>query len=405
MAGERKFINENVRRLLLKEFLRNKVSRAGFGGLDIQRTPLGTRVKLIIERPGLVIGKKGAAIRDLTAALEKEFNFDHPQIEVEEVKNSSLNAHIMAYKLAESLERGWHFRRAGHSTVRRIMEAGAVGCQIVISGKLTGQRHRVEKFKDGHIKFCGEPRVQWVQEGFAVATVKLGTIGVKVQITHPDTKLPDEITVYDSIPEEKEEAPAEEKAEAKEKPPEKKRARKSRSSKKKDDKNGKQAEKKNNPAKVKKDKKVPSEKKEEAKVKKEEKEIKEESSVKEVVAEKKTSAKADEKKTPAKVKKDKEMPSEKKEDAPVKKEDKEIKDERPVKEENPPVKKEKVESPPVSSEKAPKEEVLESEIEEKTAAVEAPAPMETSKEEKKDVKPASAENKEGGDTNVSSEKQ
>jgi len=241
MANERKFISENVRRLLLKEYLREQVSRAGFGGLDIQRTPLGTRVKLIIERPGLVIGKRGGAIRDLTTALENKFSFDHPQIEVEEVKNPSLNAQIMAYKLAESLERGWHFRRAGHSTVRRIMEAGAVGCQVVLSGKLTGQRHRVEKFKQGHIKFCGEPRVQWVEEGFAIATVKLGVIGVKVQITHPDTKLPDEITVYDSIPEEKEETPEPE-AEPAEKPKEEKKAKKSRSSKKKSEKAEKKEE-------------------------------------------------------------------------------------------------------------------------------------------------------------------
>jgi len=228
MADERKFIAENVRRLLLKDYLKSRVSRAGFGGLDIQRTPLGTRVRLIIERPGLVIGKKGGAIRDLTTAVEKEFSFDHPQIEVEEVKKPGLNAQIMAYKLAESLERGWHFRRAGHSTVRRIMESGAVGCQVVISGKLTGQRHRVEKFKDGHIKFCGEPRLRWVEEGFATATVKLGVIGVKVQITHPDTKLPDEISIVDSLPEEGDEASEVEKVETEEKPEKKKKSGKSK---------------------------------------------------------------------------------------------------------------------------------------------------------------------------------
>ena len=381
MAGERKFINENVRRLLLKEFLRNKVSRAGFGGLDIQRTPLGTRVKLIIERPGLVIGKKGGAIRDLTTALENEFNFDHPQIEVEEVKNSSLNAHIMAYKLAESLERGWHFRRAGHSTVRRIMEAGAVGCQVVISGKLTGQRHRVEKFKDGHIKFCGEPRAQWVEEGFAVATVKLGTIGVKVQITHPDTKLPDEITVYDSIPEEKEEAPAEKKAEAKEKPAEKKRARKSRPPKKKDDKREDAAEKKKTPAKAQKGEERPSDKKEEPPAKKEDKKIKEDSPVKEVAAD------ATETK------------------APVKAEKKEAKKESVAKEKAAPVKKEKAKTAPAPSEESRKKEAPESGVDKKIVAVEAPAPVEKANEEKKDVKSASAENTEGGDTNVSSEEQ
>src|SRR5207247_6501365 len=102
---------------------------------------------------------------------------------------------IMAEKLANALERGWHFRRAGHSTVRRIMEAGAKGCLVVIAGKLTGQRHRRAKFKAGHIKYCGEPRNTWMRKGFAVAKLKPGVIGVTVQIMDPDAKLPDEISI------------------------------------------------------------------------------------------------------------------------------------------------------------------------------------------------------------------
>jgi small subunit ribosomal protein S3 len=199
---------ENIRRFLLKEYLMKETKRAGFGGLDIQRTPMGTRVTLTIERPGLVIGRKGGSIKFLESSVEKDFSFDNPKIEVQEVRNPNLNAQIMAEKLASALERGWHFRRAGHSTVRRIMDAGAKGCQIVISGKLTGQRHRVEKFKEGHIKFCGEPAIQWMQEGFAVAKRKLGVIGVKVQIMDPEAKLPDEVEIK-AVEEQKEEAPLE----------------------------------------------------------------------------------------------------------------------------------------------------------------------------------------------------
>jgi small subunit ribosomal protein S3 len=195
MTSERKFVIENIRRYLLKEYLMKETKRAGFGGLDIQRTPMGTRVTLTIERPGLVIGRKGSSIKQLERAVNEDFNFDNPKIEVQEENNPSLNAQIMAEKLASALERGWHFRRAGHSTVRRIMESGAKGCQVVISGKLTGQRHRMEKFKEGHIKFCGEPALEWMDEGFAVAKRKLGVIGVKVQIMNPKAKLPDEIEV------------------------------------------------------------------------------------------------------------------------------------------------------------------------------------------------------------------
>ena len=198
---DKRIIVENVRRVLLKEYLMNETRRAGFGGLDIQRTPMGTRVTLLAERPGLVIGRKGGAIKALTEAVEQRFRFDNPQIEVQEVASPALNAQIMAEKLANALERGWHFRRAGHSTVRRIMEAGAKGCLVVIAGKLTGQRHRTEKFKAGHIKYCGEPRNLWMGLGFASAKLKPGVIGVTVEIMDPRAKLPDEIEIKKPTPE------------------------------------------------------------------------------------------------------------------------------------------------------------------------------------------------------------
>ncbi|HKZ63687.1 MAG TPA: 30S ribosomal protein S3 [Thermoplasmata archaeon] len=195
MASERKIVAENLRRVLLREFLMHETKRAGFGGLDIQRTPMGTRVTLIAERPGLVIGRKGGAIKALTEAVARDFSFDNPQIEVQEVDHPALNAQIMSEKLANALERGWHFRRAGHSTLRRVMESGAKGCLIVVAGKLTGQRHRTVKFKAGHIKYCGEPRNQWMRRGFAIARLKPGVIGVTVEIMDPVARLPDEIQV------------------------------------------------------------------------------------------------------------------------------------------------------------------------------------------------------------------
>lgn len=197
MASERKFVAENVRRVLLKEYLMKEVSRAGFGGLDVQRTPMGTRVILSTERPGLVIGRRGETINRLTQAIEKNFGFENPSIEVQEVPNAALNAQIMAEKLAFSLERGWHFRRAGHATLRRVMESGARGCYIVVAGKLSGQRHRTEKFKEGSIKYCGEPAIQFVDEGYAVAKLKMGVIGVTVRIMQKDSKLPADIKILD----------------------------------------------------------------------------------------------------------------------------------------------------------------------------------------------------------------
>jgi len=196
MTGERNFIRENTNRVLIKEFLIKKIEGAGFGGMNIQRTPMGTRINILVERPGMVIGKGGSKIKELTDAIKDNFKVDNPQIEIEEAgSKASLNAQIMAEKLAEALERGWHFRRAGHSTVRRIMDAGAKGCQVIIAGKLTGARHRTEKFTEGHVKYCGEIARQVMDRGYAVAKLKPGVLGVKVRIMRPDSKLPDEIKI------------------------------------------------------------------------------------------------------------------------------------------------------------------------------------------------------------------
>src|SRR5256712_13177336 len=125
MAGEKavqrkdkRIVIENVRRLLLQEYLMKQTQRAGFGGLDIQRTPMGTRVTLIAERPGLVIGRKGSSIKALTDAVERQFNFDNPQIEVQEVGNAALNAQTMAAHRATARLAGRRLPRAAHAASR-----------------------------------------------------------------------------------------------------------------------------------------------------------------------------------------------------------------------------------------------------------------------------------------------
>jgi len=214
MASERKFIRENTKRALIKNFLVKEIEGAGFGGMTIQRTPIGTRVNILVERPGMVIGKGGSKIKQLTSTIQTKFDVENPQIEIQEAgAQAALNAQIMAEKLAEALQRGWHFRRAGHSTVRRIMNAGAKGCQIVIAGKLTGARHRTEKFTEGHVKYCGEVAKEVMDNGFASAKLKAGVLGVKVRIMKPDAKLPDEVKLR--IPEKKEEKTEEKKTDIK----------------------------------------------------------------------------------------------------------------------------------------------------------------------------------------------
>lgn len=204
MAVERKFVEERIKKLRVKEWMIQEVRNAGFGGVDITRTPLGTQVTLFVERPGLVIGKGGRRIRMLTEKL-KEFGIENPQVSVDEIEKPEFNAQLMASLLARALERGWYFRKAGYRFLYRIMEAGAKGCEIEISGKLTSERARTEKFVDGTMVHTGDPAFNLVNKGFDVAVKKLGVLGVAVRIIPSDVLLPDEFKVKDEKVEEESE--------------------------------------------------------------------------------------------------------------------------------------------------------------------------------------------------------
>ena len=186
----------------MKEYLSKEVEKAGIGEIDIQRTPMDTRVIIHAQRPGIVIGKKGTTIKALTSTLREKYGLDNPQIEVNDLAVPALSAPVMARSIASSLERGFHFRRAAYSALRDIMNAGAIGAHITLSGKLTGERSRMEKFVDGYIKYCGEPADRLVLKGFAEAAVKLGRIGVQVKILPPGAKMPDNIQIISEKPEE-----------------------------------------------------------------------------------------------------------------------------------------------------------------------------------------------------------
>lgn len=211
MAIERIFIKKGVKRAELEEYLEKELGRAGYGGADLRRIPTGTRIALYIERPGMVIGRKGRSIKQLTDELAQKYGVENPQIEVVEIKVPELCAPIMAKRIAFALERGINFRRVGHTTLRRIMRAGARGVEIVISGKLSGERSRRARFYDGYLKKAGEPALKFVSCGYATAKLKQGILGVKVRIMPPDVHLPDEIRLMEEKVEAK---PAEVEAQA-----------------------------------------------------------------------------------------------------------------------------------------------------------------------------------------------
>jgi small subunit ribosomal protein S3 len=210
MSIEDKFIELGMKRVELENFLDKVLGRAGYAGADIRRLPSGTRIVLYVERPGMVIGKKGGQIHQLTETLEKTFKLDRPQIEVVEMKNPELCAPIMAKRIAFAIERGINIRRVGQMMLRRIMEAGAKGAEIVISGKVAGERKKRLRFYQGYLVKTGELARMYVSYGYAQAKTKPGTIGVKVWILPQEAPILDKI----SIEERKEETVEEETVES-----------------------------------------------------------------------------------------------------------------------------------------------------------------------------------------------
>jgi small subunit ribosomal protein S3 len=193
------FIENGIKLMQINEYLRSELVRAGFAGVDIQKTPLGVRITLKTSRPGLVIGKGGKRIQEITDVLQEKFGLELPQIEVEEVSNPDLDAQIMAERLAYSLDRGRHYRRAGYYILRKVMDAGAKGVEIIISGKVTSQRARTQIFRAGTMSKSGQPAQEGVDKGIAQCIQKSGTLGIIVKIMRADTKMGDEVVIKDEL--------------------------------------------------------------------------------------------------------------------------------------------------------------------------------------------------------------
>ncbi|MHA1460892.1 MAG: 30S ribosomal protein S3 [Promethearchaeota archaeon] len=191
------FIEQGIKLMQINEYLRSELVRAGFAGVDIQKTPLGVRITLRTSRPGLVIGKGGKRIQEITDILQEKFGLEMPQIEVEEVPNPDLNAQIMAERLAYSLDRGRHYRRAGYYILRKIMDSGAKGTEIIVSGKVTSQRARTTVFRAGTMKKSGQPAQEGVDKGVAQCVQKSGTLGIIVKIMHADIRMGDTVKIND----------------------------------------------------------------------------------------------------------------------------------------------------------------------------------------------------------------
>jgi len=182
MAQLKNVIKDNYNMMLLNDFLREEIKESGFHKVEVSKTPSGTKITLYVTRPGIVIGRKGAGIKLLTEKVESDFGFKNPQISVEEIPKAELSPSVMCNRLAAHIERGTAFRRATMWTLNQIMEAGAMGVQITISGKLRGDRSAFEKHTRGILPRAGNYAKNIVSEDITHTKTKMGLIGIKIRI-------------------------------------------------------------------------------------------------------------------------------------------------------------------------------------------------------------------------------
>jgi small subunit ribosomal protein S3 len=175
----------------LDEFLEKALRDAGYGGLEVQKSPVGTTLKVYVARPGLAIGRRGTGIKDLTDKVATQFSYANPQIAISEVENPALNPRIMAARVAQIVSRGTAFRRAANLALNNIMAAGAAGCEISVAGKLRSDRSHGEKYRAGVVPKSGDTADRIVVEATTDVLLKLGLYGIKVKIALRDAVPPD----------------------------------------------------------------------------------------------------------------------------------------------------------------------------------------------------------------------
>ena len=191
MSAVKNVIKDNYNMVLLKDYLRSKIKDAGFSNVEVSKTPTGTRVVLHVTRPGIVIGRKGTGIKELTEKLETEYGSKNPQIAVEEITKPELSPEVMCNRMASHLERGTAFRRATMWTIQQIMEGGAMGTEITISGKLRGDRSAFEKHSQGILPRAGHHADVIVSEDIAHVETPMGLIGVRIRIAKKEKLIPE----------------------------------------------------------------------------------------------------------------------------------------------------------------------------------------------------------------------
>jgi len=208
ISKKRKFVADGVFYAELNEFFTRELSEQGYSGVEVRVTPARTEIIIRATHTQDVLGEKGRRIRELTALVQKRFKFPENTVElyVEKVANRGLCAIAQCESLKFKLLNGLAVRRACYGVLRFIMEAGAKGCEVVVSGKLRAARAKSMKFVDGFMIHSGQPTIDFIDSAVRHVLLRQGVLGIKVKImldsdplgkSGPKHSLPDVVQVMD----------------------------------------------------------------------------------------------------------------------------------------------------------------------------------------------------------------
>jgi len=197
---EKKVVKFKKDEFSVREFIKKSLGKGKISKVRIEYTPVGEKIIIATNKPGLIIGRGGEKIGELTTNLKKKFKLENPHIEIDEIKQAEFDAQIMADDIALSLERfgPLKFKVTAYRTLQKIMNSGALGVEIRLSGKLPSSRAKSWRFAQGYLKKTGDS-AKVVDRAQAIAQTKPGTVGVKVSILSPDQKLRDKITIDEEL--------------------------------------------------------------------------------------------------------------------------------------------------------------------------------------------------------------
>ncbi|XP_060845058.1 small ribosomal subunit protein uS3-like [Rhopalosiphum padi] len=184
---KKRFVSDGMLRAELNEFFTRELAEDGYSGVDIRTSPSRTEIVVSATRTHNVLGDQGRRIRELTSLIKKRFDFKDKEVElfVEKIAQRGLCAIAQAESLRYKLVGGLAIRRACYGVLRFIMESGAKGCEIVVAGKLRGQRANSMKFVDGLMIHSGDPCNDYVNVATKHVLLRQGVLGIKVKIMLP----------------------------------------------------------------------------------------------------------------------------------------------------------------------------------------------------------------------------